>query len=268
MKKWTMGVVIGLWAGMLLPALLAGETKLLPDTIPAGSLLHVRLTTTLTSKTSKTGDPFTGMVTQPIVVDGKELVPSGSTVEGHVAFVKSSGRVTGLAQMRVLLDDIITTEDMKIPLNAGLEDMNAGPCAKTGTDDEGTIKGCGKSKKDAAKDAAIAGAMGAGAGSMIGLGSEIDCRYYGNCGGPGFGAALGMGAGIGAGSALIYNLLKHEKQIILVQGTTMTFVIHRSIDANTGKPIAPDTPAGPQLAADAPTGQPLAPDAPVEKAKQ
>ncbi|MGA3165162.1 MAG: hypothetical protein ABSF14_03500 [Terriglobia bacterium] len=258
MKKWTIGVVIGLWAGMLLPALLAGETKILPETIPAGSLLHVRLTTTLTSKTSKTGDPFTGMVTQPIVVDGKEVVPSGSTVEGHVAFVKSSGRVTGLAQMRVLLDDIITPDDMKIPLNAGLEDMNAGPCAKTGTDDEGTIKGCGKSKKDAAKDAALAGAVGAGAGSMIGLGSEIDCRYYGNCGGPGFGTALGMGAGIGAGSALIYNLLRHEKQIILVQGTTMTFVINRSVDANTGKPIAPDTP----------TDQQPAPDAPVEKAKQ
>jgi len=258
MKKWTIGVVIGLWVGMLLPAVLAGETKVLPDTIPAGSLLHVRLNTTLTSKTNKTGDPFTGMVTQSIVVDGREVVPSGSTVEGHVAFVKSSGRVMGLAQMRVLLDDIITPDDMKIPLNAGLEDMNAGPCAKTGSDDEGTIKGCGKSKKDAAKDAALAGAVGAGAGSMVGLGSEIDCRYYGNCGGPGFGTALGAGAGIGAGSALIYNLLKHEKQIILVQGTTMTFVINRSVDASTGKPIEPDTSADQQPA----------PDTPAEKAKQ
>jgi hypothetical protein len=267
MKKLTMGIVIGLWAGMLLPILSAGETKVLPDTIPAGSLLHVRLSTTLTSKTSKSGDPFTGMVTQPIVVDGKEVVPSGSTVEGHVAFVKSSGRVTGLAQMRVLLDDIITPDDMKIPLNAGLEDMNAGPCAKTGNDEEGTIKGCGKSKKDAAKDAALAGAVGAGAGGMVGLGSEIDCRYYGNCGGPGFGTALGMGAGIGAGSALIYNLLRHEKQIILVQGTTMTFVINRSVDGSTGKPIEPDTTAGRPPAPDVLAGQPSPPDAPVEKPK-
>ena len=47
--------------------------------------------------------------------------------------------------------------------------MNAGPCAKTTGDDEGTIKGCGKSKKDAAKDAALGGAMGAGAGSAVGL---------------------------------------------------------------------------------------------------
>ena len=241
MKKWAISVMFGLLGAMLLPALLLGETsetKVPQQSLPAGSLLHVRLTSTLTSKTSKTGDPFTGMVTQPIVVDGKELVGTGSTVEGHVAFVKSSGRVTGLAQMRLVLDDIITTDDTKIKMAAGLEDMNAGPCAKTGSDEEGTIKGCGKSKKDAAKDAAIGAGVGAGAGSMIGLGSMIDCNYYGNCGGPGMASSMGMGAGIGAGSTLIYNLLKHEKQIILVQGTTMTFVINRSVDASSGQPIA------------------------------
>ena len=115
------------------------------------------LTCTLTSKTSKAGDPFTGMVTTPIVVDGKEVISQGSTVEGHVAFVKQSGRVSGVAQMRVVLDDIITPDDMKLALPAGLDDMNAGPCAKTNGDEEGTIKGCGKNKKDALKDAGIAG---------------------------------------------------------------------------------------------------------------
>ena len=175
-------------------------------------------------------------------MDGKEIIGEGSSVEGHVAFVKQSGRVSGVAQMRVVLDDIITPDDVKLALPAGLDDMNAGPCAKTNGDDEGTIKGCGKNKKDAAKDAAIGGAMGAGAGSMVGMGSEIDCQYYGNCGGPGFGASIGMGAGIGAGTVLIYDLLKHEKHIILVQGTTMTFVISRSVDASTGKPLEPTTP--------------------------
>ncbi len=243
MKKWAISFVTGLLAvAVILPATLASEstTKVPPppaQTIPAGSLLHVRLTCTLTSKTSKPGDPFTGIVTTPITVDGKEIIGAGSSVEGHVTFVKQSGRVAGVAQMRVVLDDIITTDDVKLALPAGLDDMNAGPCAKTGSDDEGTIKGCGKNKKDAMKDAAIGAGMGAGAGSMVGLGSEIDCRYYGMCGGPGFGTALGAGAGIGAGTVLIYDLLKHEKHIILVQGTTMTFVISRSVDASTGKPI-------------------------------
>jgi hypothetical protein len=223
----------------------ASDTKTPPppsaQLIPAGTLLHVRLTCTITSKTNKAGDPFTGMVTQPITVDGKEMIATGSTVEGHVAFVKPSGRVAGVAQMRIVLDDIITPEDVKLALPAGLDDMNGGPCAKTTGDEEGTIKGCGKNKKDALKDSAIAAGMGAGAGSMVGLGHEIDCRYYGACGGPGFGADIGMGAGIGAGTVLIYDLLKHEKHIILVQGTTMTFIISRSVDMSTGKPLEPTT---------------------------
>ena len=202
MKKWAVYFVTGLLAGATFASAgLATDTKVPPPpapTIPAGTLLHVRLTCTLTSKTSKAGDPFTGIVTQPISVDGKEVIGSGSQVEGHVAFVKQSGRVSGVAQMRVVLDDIITTDDIKLALPAGLDDMNGGPCAKTTGDEEGTIKGCGKNKKDALKDAGIAGAMGAGAGSMVGLGSEIDCEYYGNCGGPGLGTSIGVGAGIGA----------------------------------------------------------------------
>lgn len=247
MKKLAISfVAVLLAAGLYVPAALATDSNLPPppnsQLIPAGSLLHVRLTCTLTSKTSKPGDAFTGMVTQPIVVEGKELIGEGSTVEGHVAFVKQSGRISGVAQMRIVLDDIITTDDMKLALPAGLDDMNAGPCAKTTGDDEGTIKGCGKNKKDAMKDAGIAAAMGAGAGSMVGLGSEIDCRYYGNCGGPGLGTSIGVGAGIGAGTVLIYDLLKHEKHIILAQGTTMTFIISRSVDASSGKPLEPTAP--------------------------
>src|SRR5579863_3865008 len=106
MKKWALSFVTGLLAGVLfIPVAFANDTRIPPppnqQLIPAGSLLHVRLTCTLTSKTSKPGDPFTGIVTQPIDVEGKEIIGAGSSVEGHVAFVKQSGRVSGVAQMRI-----------------------------------------------------------------------------------------------------------------------------------------------------------------------
>jgi hypothetical protein len=248
MTNWKVGFFTGLLLGtVLLPSGLASDAKVPPpkQIIPAGSLLHVRLQSTLTSKTNKTGDTFTGLVTQPIVANGQELVPVDSTVEGHVAFVQDSGRVKGVAQMRLVLDDVITPDDVKLTLPAGLDDMNSAACAKSTGDNEGTIKGCGKNKKDAMKDAAIGGAMGASAGAGVAMGAEMDCMWFGDCGGPGFGTSLGVGAGIGAGSVLVYDLLKHEKHIILAQGTTMTFVINHSVDAGTGKPLDTTNPTNP-----------------------
>lgn len=199
--------------------------------LPAGSSLHVRLQTTLTSKTNKTGDKFSGYVEQPVVASGKEIVPVGSLVDGHVVMVKGSKRIKGVGQMRIVLDDITTENGDEFLLNGSLEEAQGSPCAKTASDSEGTLKGCGKSGKDALKGAAIAGAMGAGAGATVGMGHEIECNYYGNCGGPSFGADIGYGAAIGAGAALIYNVLKHEKPLVLLQGTHLTFVVDRSVTA-------------------------------------
>jgi hypothetical protein len=139
-----------------------------------------------------------------------------------------------------VLDHVMTPDDVTIPLAGSLEDAHGGPCASTAGNDEGTIKGCGKSKKSAAKDAAIAGAIGAGAGATVGMGSRIECEYYGSCGGPGIGTSIGYGAGIGAGTALLYNLFKHEKEIVLVQGTDLTFVVNRTVTANAA-PATPDS---------------------------
>jgi hypothetical protein len=201
-------------------------------TLPAGSLLHVRLTTTLTSKTNKTGDKFTGVVDQPLVANGKTIIPEGSLVDGHVAFIKPSKRIKGRAEMRIVLDSVTTPDNLRYNLAASLEDAQGSPCGKTGKDDEGTIEGCGKSKKDAAKATGIAAAAGAGIGATIGMGQEIDCEYYGNCGGAGMGTDIMYGAGIGAGTALIYSLFKHEKDVILVEGSDLTFIVNRSVQAS------------------------------------
>lgn len=226
-----LSVAIGLLAATAMPALLPAQDDTF--TIPAGSTLRVRLKTTITSKTNKTGDTFTAQVFEPIVVDGKDVVPAGSTVEGHVAFVKPAGRVKGKAEMRIIVDAVRNWDaEINFPISASLENSSAGECAKVSSDKEGTIEGCGKSKKSAVKDAAIAGAVGAGIGATVGIAGRGGCDYYGNCwpgSGPGIGTSIMYGAGIGAGAGLIYNLLKHEKEIVLPQGTELTFVVNRTI---------------------------------------
>jgi hypothetical protein len=210
--------------------------------IPPGTILHVKLQTTITSKTNKVGDKFEGMITQDVMSGTETIVPEGSLVTGHVAYVKRSGRIKAKAQMRIVLDSIMTPEDKTIQLSSTLEDSRGGVCGSSPGDDEGTIEGCGKSKKDAAKDAAMGAAIGAGAGASVALGSSIECRYYGNCGGPGWGTSLGAGVGIGAGTALLYNLFKHQKEIILLSGQELVFVVNRTLDT---------TPSGPPRGASA-----------------
>ena len=206
-------------------------------TIPPGTILHVKLETTITSKTNKPGDTFTGMVAQDVLSGTETIVPQGSMVSGHIAYLKRAGRIKAKAQMRIVIDSIITPEDQKIQLSSTLADSKGGVCGNAPSDDEGTITGCGKSKKDAAKDAAMGAVVGAGAGSAVGIGHEIECRYYGNCGGPSMGGAILYGAGIGAATALLYNLFKHQKEIILLSGSELTFVVNRTLDTgNSGMP--------------------------------
>ncbi len=227
-----MNRILTLLAGLTVAAAFSAPSARAAETVvvPPGTLLHVKLQTTITSKTNKVGDKFQGLVSQDVMSGKDVIVPQGSLVTGHVAYIKRSGRIKAKAQMRVVLDSILTPDDQKIQLSSTLEDSKGGVCGSSPNDDEGTIQGCGKSKKDAAKDAAMGAAIGAGAGASVALGSSIECRYYGNCGGPGWGTSLGAGAGIGAGTALLYNLFKHQKEIILLSGSELTFVVNRTLE--------------------------------------
>jgi hypothetical protein len=135
-----------------------------PAAIPVGTTIAVKLDTTLTDKTNKTGDPFTGELTSPIVVNRREIVPQYSTVNGHVAFVKPSGRMHGKAQMRVVIDNITTPDNVVYPLSSTLQDAH-GVCsgttasAKGKGDEEGTIQGAARAKRKQLRVLPLPGAL-------------------------------------------------------------------------------------------------------------
>jgi hypothetical protein len=179
-------------------------------TLPAGSELHVQLITTLSTKTNETGDLWTGKVVEPIFGKGGEIVPDGSTVDGHVTYVKSPGRVKDKGEMRLIVDSISTPDASKYNIVASLQDAQG---AKV-KDEEGTMQGPGKDKKGTAEEAGVGAAAGAGVGAIAHGGT---------------GALYGMG--IGAAAGLAHGLLKKHKEIILPQGCEMTFVISRDTTA-------------------------------------
>jgi hypothetical protein len=83
-------------------------------TLVAGRELHVQFITELSSKTNETGDMWTGKVVEPIFGKGGEIVPDGSTVDGHITFVNSSGQAKAKGKEKgemLLIADSISTPD-------------------------------------------------------------------------------------------------------------------------------------------------------------
>lgn len=74
--------------------------------IPAGTVIQVRLAQTLDTKVNHAGDRFVATVSRPIVVHGATVVPVGTQCIGHLTEAKSSGRFKGRATMALRLDAI------------------------------------------------------------------------------------------------------------------------------------------------------------------
>ena len=204
----------------VIPALLLAADDTL--TLPAGTTLQVRLITTLSSKATESGDPWIGRVVEPVFARGQEILPEGSTVEGRVTYVKEPGRTKGVGEMRLVAETLTTPGDqgVRYAIVASLEGAQGAEGVSL-KDQEGTLQGPGKSKKDAAKEAGKAAAAGAGVGAMAQGGT---------------GALYGMG--IGAVASVIHTLAKHHKDILLPQGTELTFQISR--DTTAKKVVHPE----------------------------
>jgi hypothetical protein len=75
-------------------------------TVPAGTVLPIRLDESLASDRSRVEDPVTATVLRNVTVDGVTAVPEGSVVSGAVTEAKRSGKVKGVAQLAVRFDSV------------------------------------------------------------------------------------------------------------------------------------------------------------------
>ncbi len=77
-----------------------------PITLPEGTALHVVLDQSLSSGTSRSGDEFEATVSEPIVVDGKTVIPKDAHAKGRVVDAKSSGRLHSPARLEITLTSV------------------------------------------------------------------------------------------------------------------------------------------------------------------
>src|SRR5215813_8001575 len=48
--------------------------------LPAGTAVKMKLETTLSTMTNKSGDAFSGRVTEPVMLNGKTVIPVGASI--------------------------------------------------------------------------------------------------------------------------------------------------------------------------------------------
>jgi hypothetical protein len=145
----------------------------------------------LGSKTSQPGQDFDATLAEPVVVEGKEVIPAGADAHGTVVDAKSLGHFKGGARLQIELNSI---KDYKVQTAS----VNR------------AIKGKGK------RSAVMIGG-GAGAGALIGA-------LAGGGKGAAIGALVGGGAGT-AGAAFTGN-----KEIVLPAETVVSFKLLQPVE--------------------------------------
>ena len=138
-------------------------------TIPAGTPFHVRLNEGVSASKSEPGTTFSASLADPVVVNGKTVLPQGARVVGRVVDARESGRVKGRATLSLVLTSV-ERNGKSVPVET---QTYVGVAKSTKKRDAGVIGGAAGvgavigaiagGGKGAATGAAIGGAGGTGA---------------------------------------------------------------------------------------------------------
>ena len=74
--------------------------------VPAGTEIQVKLDQSIATDRTTSGDPFQASVAEPVMIDGKAVIPKNALVKGQIVTVRESGRLAGVAHMRLELRSV------------------------------------------------------------------------------------------------------------------------------------------------------------------
>lgn len=161
--------------------------------IPVGTNMKIRLEDTIDTKESKDGDRFKATVLTPATY-------AEATVEGHIAKINKSGKLTGKTELSLTFDRVLLRSGESVPMAAQVVRVYGEDSAKE-VDEEGNVKSGSKGKTTAVRTGG-----GAAAGAVIGA-----------IAGGGKGAAIGAAIGAAAGAGSTY--IQGSNKVKLESGT-------------------------------------------------
>jgi hypothetical protein len=168
-------------------------------TLPAGTVVRVRVDEWLSSDRNAMGDNFSAVIDQPIVVNGWVVARRGQAQTGRVSIAKKGGHGNGTSQLGVELPELTLVDGQQVPLQTQLFQASGG-----------TSYG---------RDAAVVGTT-TGMGAIIGA-----------IAGGGTGAAIG--AGVGATAGIIGVMSTNGKPTVIAPETVLSFRLQAPVTIST-----------------------------------
>lgn len=187
--------------GVTQPANTVSETSpepaVIPVTVPEHTAIRVTLDQSLATNRSRPGDHFAATVSEPVIVDGKTVIPKGAHAKGLVVDSQKSGRLRGRARLQLALQSV--------EVDGQKYDVRTMARTRIGRDHK---------KRNL-------GLMGGGAGGGLVIGALA---------GGGKGALIGGPIGLGAGTTVA--LLTGKKDIRLRAETPLKFELAEPVTIN------------------------------------
>jgi hypothetical protein len=104
---------------------------------PAGSFVHARLVTPLSSATTQKGDGVEAVLSQPLFDGTRLILPQGSRLKGTVVQVQPARHLSRNGQLRMVFHELVLPDGIEQKVNASLEGVQANKGQDVKLDAEG-----------------------------------------------------------------------------------------------------------------------------------
>ncbi|MEO8028642.1 MAG: hypothetical protein ABI823_19325 [Bryobacteraceae bacterium] len=165
-----------------------------PVLVPRGTDLFVRMIEPIDSRSDSPGQTYRASLSEPVVVDGREVLPRNADVRVRLVDLEQSGKISGRTSLTL---DLVSVTYQGRRLNADAQDVTEASGSR-------------------GKKSAIA------VGGLAALGAVI-----GGLAGGGKGAAIGATSGAGAGGAI--QVLTKGERVKVPSEAVLRFTLDRPI---------------------------------------